>query len=355
MTDGSDPANDGPHTTRAQDSEQRISLEHGSGGALSRRLTEQVVYPLFEDAEYPELSDASAFEIRGRAFLTTDTYVVDPPFFPGGDIGILAVFGTCNDLAVCGARPRYLTVGVVLEEGFPLADFRRALESIRAAARQAGVKVITGDTKVVPAGKGGGIFINTAGVGEALGDHRLSARNLRPDDRVIVSGPIGAHGLTVLAAREGLKVASSLRSDCTNLFPLCEALCSLGKDLRVMRDATRGGVAAVLNEITLGGPAGVGLELLETSFPVSSTVAAAADLLGLSPLEIANEGVLVAVVSPRSSGPALEMLRTFEPGRQACEIGTVGSRYPKKVILETAVGGRRVLDLPRGLLLPRIC
>lgn len=355
MTDRTGPGDGGPYSGRARDGEQRISLEHGSGGALSRRLTEEVIYPLFEDAEYPELSDSSAFEIRGRAFLTTDTYVVDPPFFPGGDIGMLAVFGTCNDLAVCGARPRYLTAGVVLEEGFPLADFRRALDSIRAAALRAGVKVITGDTKVVPSGKGGGIFINTAGVGEALGDHRLSAHNLRPGDRVIISGPIGAHGLTVLAARERLKIASSLRSDCANLFPLCEALYSLGEDLRVMRDATRGGVAAVLNEIALGGPAGVGIEVIETSFPVSGRVAAAADLLGLSPLEIANEGVLAAVVSPRSSSRALEMLRTFEPGRQACEIGTVGSRYPQKVILETAVGGKRVLDLPRGLLLPRIC
>ena len=267
---------------------------------------------------------------------------------------MLAVFGTCNDLSVCGARPRYLTVGLVLEEGFPTADLRRVLESVRKAADQAGVLVISGDTKVVPSGKGGGIFLNTTGVGEALGEHRLSASNITTGDSVLISGPVGSHGLAILAAREGLKIGASLHSDCAPLFPLCEALYALGTDLRFMRDATRGGAAAVLNEaVSHSGECGIEVE--ETAFPVSGVVAAASDLLGLNPLEIANEGVMIAVVAPGATEKALSLLRSFETGRQARRIGTVRERYPGRVLMETAVGGRRILDLPRGLLLPRIC
>jgi hydrogenase expression/formation protein HypE len=331
-----------------------ITLEHGSGGALSRQLTEQLIYPILSNEAYGELADATAFDIRGRAFLTTDTYVVDPPFFPGGDIGTLGVFGTCNDLSVCGARPRYLTVGLVLEEGFPVADLRRVLESIRKAAEQAGVLVISGDTKVVPSGKGGGIFLNTTGVGEALGEHRLSASNITTGDSVLISGPVGSHGLAILAAREGLKIGASLRSDCAPLFPLCEALYGLGTDLRFMRDATRGGAAAVLNE-AVSHSAECGIEVEETEFPVTGVVAAASDLLGLNPLEIANEGVMIVVVASGAADKALSLLRSFETGRQANRIGEVRERYPGRVLLETAVGGRRILDFPRGLLLPRIC
>ena len=332
----------------------RITLEHGSGGALSRQLTEQLIYPMLRNRAYAELADATAFEIPGRTFLTTDTYVVDPPFFPGGDIGTLGVFGTCNDLAVCGARPRYLTVGLVLEEGFAVADLRRVLESIRLAADQAGVLVISGDTKVVPSGKGGGIFLNTTGVGEALGEHRLSAHNITAGDSVLISGPVGSHGLAILAAREKLKIAASLRSDCAPLFPLCEALYGLGAELRFMRDATRGGAAAVLNEAVSHNEQ-CGIEVEETAFPVTGAVAAASDLLGLNPLEIANEGVMIAVVASGAADEALSLLRSFETGRRASRIGEVRERYPGRVLLETAVGGRRILDLPRGLLLPRIC
>jgi hydrogenase expression/formation protein HypE len=331
----------------------RISLEHGSGGALSRELTEELIYPLFEGPDYPELSDASELRLDGRSFVTTDTYVVDPPVFPGGDIGSLAVFGTCNDLAVCGARPLFLTVGLVLEEGLPIELLRRVLESLRNAAALAGVRVVTGDTKVVPAGKGGGIYINTAGIGRALGDVRLSPRRMAPGDRLLVSAPVGSHGMAILAARERLAVAGGLRSDCAFLYPLCSSLFGLGEELRFMRDATRGGIAAVLNEAAQGGE--LGIEVRERDVPVTGAVAAAADLLGLNPLEVANEGVLLAVVSPDTAGAALELLRTQELGRAAAEIGTVTTEHPGRVILETAVGGRRVLDMPRGLLLPRIC
>jgi hydrogenase expression/formation protein HypE len=333
---------------------ERISLEHGSGGALSRQLTEELIYPILGNEAYEELSDATAFEIPGRTFITTDTYVVDPIFFPGGNIGTLGVFGTCNDLAVCGARPRYLTVGMVLEEGFPTADLRRVLDSIREAADQVGVRVISGDTKVVPAGKGGGIFLNTTGVGQAMGEHLLSVNNIREGDSVLVSGPVGSHGLAILASREGLKIGANLRSDCAPLFPLCQALYSLGKHLRFMRDATRGGVAAVLNEAVAENRK-CGMEIQETAFPISGTVQAASDLLGLNPLEIANEGVMIAVIAPEVCAEALSLLRSFATGREAGQVGVVSARNPGRVILETAVGGRRILDLPRGLLLPRIC
>jgi hydrogenase expression/formation protein HypE len=333
---------------------ERITLEHGSGGALSRQLTEQLIYPILSNPAYRELSDATAFEVAGRTFITTDTYVVDPIFFPGGDIGTLGVFGTCNDLSVCGARPLYLTIGLVLEEGFPTADLRRVLESIRGAAEQVGVRVISGDTKVVPAGKGGGIFLNTTGIGEAMGDYLLSVQNIREGDAVLVSGPVGGHGLAILASREGLKVGANLRSDCAPLFPLCEALYTLGEQLRFMRDATRGGVAAVLNEAVAENRE-CGMEIRETAFPISGTVEAASDLLGLNPLEIANEGVMIAVVAPEVVEQALSLLRSFQIGREACRVGAVSTRHPGRVVLETAVGGRRILDLPRGLLLPRIC
>ncbi|MBN1834684.1 MAG: hydrogenase expression/formation protein HypE [Spirochaetales bacterium] len=331
----------------------RITLEHGSGGALSRALTEELIYPLFSGPDYPELSDASELSLEGRSFLTTDTYVVDPPEFPGGDIGTLAVHGTCNDLAVCGARPLYLSLGLVLEEGLPLELLRRVLASVRSAAEAGQVRVVTGDTKVVPAGKGGGIYINTAGIGRAISDVRLSPSRIRVGDRVLVSAPVGAHGLAVLAARERLAVGRSLRSDCAFLYPLCSSLCGLGEELRFMRDATRGGVAAVLNETVAG--AALGMEVREEEIPVDPAVAAAADLLGLNPLEVANEGVLVAVVSQPAAQTALALLSRHSLGARAAVIGTVTDAHPGRVMLETVVGGRRVLDLPRGLLLPRIC
>lgn len=331
-----------------------VTLEHGSGGALSRELTEQVIYPYFRGTHYPELTDAGAFSLRGPALLTTDTFVVDPPFFPGGDIGRLAVFGTCNDLAVCGAVPQVLTLGLVLEEGYPIAELHRVLRSVREAADEAEVRVITGDTKVVPAGKGGGVYVNTAGVGRGSPGLELSPTRIREGDRVLVSAPLGAHGLAVLAARERLPVGSSLRSDCANLYPLCAALAALGPALRCMRDATRGGAAAVLNELAGGSPE-LGLEVTEEDFPVDGTVAAAADLLGLNPMEIANEGVLVAVVASGAQAEALRLLRAQPMGRRASDVGKAVAAHAGKVVLETTIGGRRYLDLPRGLLLPRIC
>ncbi len=336
------------------DGVQRITLEHGSGGWLSRQLTEEVIFPFFRGEGYPALLDAAPIPLAGEAWLTTDTYVVDPPFFPGGDIGRLAVFGTCNDLAVLGARPRLLSLGLVIEEGWPVEELKRVLRSVREAADEAGVRVVTGDTKVVPAGKGGGIYLNTSGVGEQVpGAAPLHPNRLREGDFVLVSAPIAAHGIAVLAARERLPLAAGLRSDCAFLGPLCAALLPLGEGLRFLRDATRGGVAAVLNEAARD--RGLGLEVEEARVPLEPAVEAAADLLGLNPLEVANEGVLVAVVSAESRDPALEALRGQPLGRKADWIGRVTPAHPGRVVLETRVGGRRFLDFPRGLLLPRIC
>jgi hydrogenase expression/formation protein HypE len=336
-----------------RDDRPLIRLEHGSGGALSRDLVEQVIHPVFRGDSYPELSDASPVEIGSDFLMTTDGYVVDPPFFPGGDIGRLSVLGTCNDLAVCGAKPVCVSLALVLEEGFPIPDLRRVLESAAAAAREANTRVVTGDTKVVPAGKGGGIFVTTAGVGRRVFPHILSPSKIRNRDSVIVSGPVGAHGLTVLAARESLPVAGSLQSDMAFLYPPVSRLFHLADSLRFMRDATRGGVAAVLNEAVHGVP--WGMEVEEESFPVTEEVRAVSSLLGLSPLEIANEGVFIAVVAREAEANALEALHGHPLGKSARCVGHITGAKPGTVEMTTRIGGKRRLDLPRGLLLPRIC
>ncbi len=332
-----------------------ITLEHGSGGALSRELVEQIVYPCFHGEAYPELADSTRFTLTGTVCMTTDSYTVDPPFFPGGDIGRLAVHGTCNDLAVAGAVPRFLSLGLIVEEGFAVADLSRLLRSVSSAAEETDVAVVTGDTKVVPRGKGGGIYINTAGIGEFRAHPALSAASIEEGDAVLVSGPIGAHGIAVMAAREKLRVGSAVQSDCAPLLPLCTSLVAFGNELRFMRDATRGGVAAVLNEAISGRE--IGMEIAEELLPVDATVQSVADILGLSPLEIANEGVLVAVVSNRIAQEAVASLRANAIGRRAAVVGRIvgGGGHSGSVVLETAVGGRRIVDLPRGLLLPRIC
>ncbi len=330
-----------------------IKLEHGSGGALSRELVDSVIYPFFSGTDYRELSDASSVTINGEILITTDTYVVDPPFFPGGDIGELAVFGTCNDLAVSGAKPRFLTLGFVLEEGLPLSDLRRILRSIARAAKEAQVKIVTGDTKVVPQGKGGGIFVNTTGIGQRVVSDVLSPSKIQVGDAVIVTGPVGSHGTTILAVRESLSVGSKLVSDCAFLFPMCEKLFGMKEKVRFLRDATRGGVAAILNEIVADQKFSIWVR--EKDVPVEENVAATAEILGLNPLEIANEGVVIAIVAGPEAERAVNRLREHSRGRGATIIGEVKDTYPGKVILLTPIGGRRMLDFPRGLVLPRIC
>ena len=337
---------------------ERIKLEHGAGGALSRWLTEELIFPYFKNKSYPDLSDSACVSSQGEVLITTDSYVVDPPFFPGGDIGRLSVFGTCNDLAVCGGKPLYVTLGLIIEEGFSIDELKSVLSSVNTAAREADVKVITGDTKVVPSGKGGGIYINTSGYGQKIFPYSISPHNIQKGDFVIVTGSIGAHGITVLAARESLRIASELRSDTAFLFPLCCELFSLGPELRFLRDATRGGVASVLNETV--SDTDLSLEVRESCFPLDDKIAAAADILGLDPLEIANEGVFIAIVSKTASALALKKLRSHRLGKRAEIVGEVTGTQPAttrsgKVLIETSIGGKRILDYPRNLLLPRIC
>jgi hydrogenase expression/formation protein HypE len=334
--------------------DETIRLEHGSGGELSRRLVEEVILPYVRCPASADLPDAARLEIRNPIAITTDGYVVDPPFFPGGDIGRLAVFGTCNDLAVSGARARALTLALVLEEGLSITVLRAVLGSVREAAAEAGVDVVTGDTKVVgrTPGRAPGLHLTTTGIGEVVFEP-LGRSLVRPGDRLLVSSPLAAHGVAVLAAREGLPVAEGIRSDCAPLWPLAERLFALGPVVRFLRDATRGGLASVANELCRG--LGFGVSLRERDVPVDPDVAVALDLLGLDALEVANEGVLVAVVAAEAADHALAALRGHPTGARASIAGKITAVGPGRVVLETRVGGHRLVDFPRGLLLPRIC
>jgi hydrogenase expression/formation protein HypE len=335
--------------------DELIRLEHGSGGELSRKLVEEVIHPYVRCPASADLPDAARLDLAGPIAVTTDSYVVDPPFFPGSDIGRLAVFGTCNDLAVSGARPRALTLALVLEEGLPIAVLRRVLASVKAAAAEAGVEVVTGDTKVVGRAspeRDPGLYLNTAGVGEIIFEP-LGRSVVRPGDRLIISGPLGAHGVAVLAARENLSAAAGIRSDCALLWPLAERLFSLGPAVRFLRDATRGGLAAIANELCRG--AGFGITVREAALPSDPDLTAVLDLLGLDALEVANEGVLVAVVAGDAAEAAVALLRGHPTGARAVIAGEVTASGLGRVVLETRIGGLRLVDFPRGLLLPRIC
>ena len=332
---------------------KNIKLEHGSGGALSRELTEDVIYPIIKNDTYIELSDAAVVEIDGRIAFTTDTFVVDPIFFPGGDIGKLAVCGTCNDLSVSGAEPLYLSLGLVLEEGFSIEELKRVLKSIKTTAQTAGVKIITGDTKVVPRGKGGKIFINTTGMGRIVFSHPIKRDRIKPGDAVIVTGPLGSHGIAIMASRESISIGSKIKSDTSFLYPVCRDLFHLEADLKFLRDATRGGVAAILNEIC--SDTNFGMDIYESHIPILPDVQVVSDILGLNPIEIANEGVLVVIVAENSVSQAIKSIKQHSAGKEAALIGKITGTYPGKVILETKIGGKRILDYPRGLLLPRIC
>ena len=337
----------------SQRKDEFITLEHGSGGILSRELVESVIYPKLKSKMYPALNDATPFSLDGKGLMTTDTYTVNPPFFPGGDIGKLAVYGSGNDIAVSGGRPRMFSMGMVIEEGFPLPDLEGILESISSALEETDTAVITGDTKVVPRGKGGQIYINTSCIGELIAHPPLDPGRIVPGDKIIVSGPVGSHGAAVLAARERMSAGSSLVSDAASLFPLCEALFPLKEKIRFIRDATRGGVAAVMNEIISG--RAVGIHADEERFPVLDEVASFTQILGLNPLEIANEGVLIAVIAGDAAEDAVEKLHRFPLGSHAALVGEITEQNPGKVVLTTRIGGRRFLGYPRGLLLPRIC
>jgi hydrogenase expression/formation protein HypE len=332
--------------------EENITLSHGSGGKATQTLIEAVFLDAFRNPLLEPLDDGARFTVDGASMVfTTDSYVVSPLFFPGGDIGDLAVNGTVNDLAVSGAEPLYLSAGFILEEGFPVADLRRVVASMKAAAETAGVRIVTGDTKVVERGKADGCYVNTAGVGVV---RRTLGGDVRPGDAVLVSGPIGEHGVTVMLARGELDIESGLTSDTAPLNGLVTALLeACGAGVRRMRDATRGGVATILNEVATD--AGVAVVVEEDAFPVRPEVRGACELLGIDPLYVACEGRMVAVVAREVADAALSALRSHPLGEGAAIVGRIKGDPSGLVLLKTSFGGTRIVDLLVGDPLPRIC
>jgi hydrogenase expression/formation protein HypE len=334
--------------------EERITMSHGAGGKATHTLIEAIFLDAFRNPLLEPLEDAAELRLLGgRLALTTDSYVVSPLFFPGGDIGDLAVNGTVNDLSVSGATPLYLTAGFILEEGFPVADLTRVAESMRDAAAAAGVCIVTGDTKVVQRGKADGCYVNTAGIGVIARDVSLGVAHARPGDAIIVSGPVGDHGITIMLARGELDIEADVRSDTAPLNGLIAGLLNAVPGVRAMRDATRGGVATILNEIARA--ADVGVLVREDDIPVRPEVRGACELLGIDPMYVACEGRLVAVVPGDRADDAVHALRAHPLGEQAAVIGRVVADQPGLVRLKTSFGGTRIVDLLVGDPLPRIC
>jgi hydrogenase expression/formation protein HypE len=333
-------------------SEERVLLAHGDGGELMSELVESVFVARLGTGDPPG-DDAARLTASGMLAFTTDAFVVEPIFFPGGDIGKLAVCGTVNDLAAGGARPVALSASFILEEGLPLADLERIVDSMAHTGEDAGVRVVCGDTKVVPRGSADKVFITTAGVGAVPEGVEVSGAAARPGDVALVSGPVGDHGLAVLSVREGLEFESPIESDCAPLGALVETLLEATPGVRVLRDPTRGGLATALNEIAR--QSAVGIELEEALVPVREPVAAACELLGLDPLYAANEGKMIVVVGEKEAETALTALRSHPLGKMAAPIGRVIESAPPRVLLKTVLGTHRVLDRHVGEQLPRIC
>lgn len=331
-----------------------IQLDHGSGGKISHRLISDLVLPLFDNAVLSRLDDGAVLELEGLRFaFSTDSFTVDPVFFPGGDIGELAVNGTVNDVAMCGAEPLFLSAGLIIEEGFPMADLERILQSMKKASLAAGVKIVTGDTKVVPRGTADKIFINTSGIGLIRRGVEISGGNARPGDRIILSGSIADHGLTILTQREGMKFESSIRSDSAPLNQMVQKMLAVTGDIHALRDPTRGGVGTTLNEIAESSR--MGIIIHEDRIPVKDEVAGLCELMGFDPLYMANEGKLLAFVAEARAEEVLAVIRQDEHGRGAAVIGEVTADNPGKVLLKTRIGGTRIVDMLTGEQFPRIC
>ena len=333
---------------------QEIVLAHGSGGKLSHQLMEKLVLPQFRNELLEPLHDGAIFSLGNeRVAFSTDSYVVNPLFFPGGDIGKLAVHGTVNDLAMCGARPLYLSVGFILEEGMPLEEFWQVVQSMRAAADAAGVMLVTGDTKVVDRGKADKIFINTSGIGVIPDGVRIDPKRATVGDKIILSGEMATHGIAIMSVREGLEFESEIASDTAPLNGLVAAILAANKDVHVLRDPTRGGITSALTEIAQS--ARVGMLLQEAAIPINEAVKGACEILGLDPLYVANEGKLLALVAPADAEAVLDAMRYHSLGKNAAIIGKVVADHPGFVTMNTRVGGRRVVDMLSGEQLPRIC
>ena len=332
----------------------RVDMSHGSGGRAMAQLVEQLFAAAFANEWLAQRNDQALLpRPEGRIVMSTDCHVVSPLFFPGGDIGCLSVHGTINDVAMSGAQPLWLSAGFILEEGFPLADLQRIVDSMARAAREAGVPIVTGDTKVVEAGKGDGVFIATTGVGVVPPGLLISGDRARPGDRIIVSGSVGDHGMAVMSQRESLAFGTDLVSDTAALHGLVAAMVAAVPEVRALRDPTRGGLATTLNE--LAAQSGVGMTIDEAAVPVQRQVAAACEFLGLDPLYVANEGKLVAIVPAVKADRLLEVMRGHPLGRQAALIGEVIEDAHRFVQMRTRFGGRRIVDWLAGDQLPRIC
>ncbi len=340
-----------PTPLRANDT---VLLGHGSGGKLSAELIRAVFLPALNNPVLSRLDDQAIVNVNGqRLAFTTDSFVVKPLFFPGGDIGSLAVHGTINDLAMGGAKPLFLSAAFIIEEGFAMDQLRRIVASMQQAASAADVQIVTGDTKVVEKGKGDGLFINTTGIGIVADGVDLSADRARPGDKVLLSGSIGEHGIAILAQREGLEFETTIESDSAALHTLVTEMLRVGRGIRCMRDPTRGGLSSALNEIAEQSKVGIALE--ERAIPVREEVASACELLGLDPMYVANEGKLIAIVEPASADAVLHAMRRHPLGSRAQLIGTVNAANPPLVTMRTTLGTTRIVDMLSGDQLPRIC
>ncbi|MEM7575432.1 MAG: hydrogenase expression/formation protein HypE [Bacteroidota bacterium] len=331
-----------------------ITLGHGSGGLLTNQLLDTGVFDLLKNPLLDKRHDGAVFELNGPLAFTTDSFVVSPIFFPGGNIGELAVNGTLNDLAMCGAVPKYLSLAFILEEGLPMTEFWDVLVAIKFASEAAGVPIVTGDTKVVERGKGDKIFINTTGIGQVHPKANIAAERIAAGDALIVSGELAAHGITIMSVREGLEFESTVESDTAALHnTILSLLEEFGDAIKLLRDPTRGGVATVVNEIARD--AQLGVELQQSDLPVSEAVSGACELLGLDPLYVANEGLFMAVVSADYAAAFTDRLRELPFGENAAQIGQLTDDHPGKVLIRSRIGGRRVVNMLLGEQLPRIC
>ncbi len=332
----------------------KVLLAHGGGGKLMQDLIEKIFRSQFDNPFINQQGDSAVFNVESsRLAFTTDSYVVRPLFFPGGNIGELAVYGTVNDLSVAGAKPLYISTGFIIEEGLPIEDLWQIVLSMKKAAEKAGVQIVTGDTKVVERGKGDKVFINTSGIGAVYDGVHIAPENCRPGDLIILNGRIAEHGIAIMSAREGLEFETEIKSDSAPLNGLVESMLEASDKIKTMRDATRGGIASALNEIA--DAANLGIEIYEESLPLDEQTAGACEILGLDPLYIANEGKLLAFVAPEDAEKVLEKALANPFGKDSKIIGKVVDEHPKRVIMKTSVGTNRIVDMISGEQLPRIC
>lgn len=331
-----------------------ITMGHGSGGLLTNKLLESGVFNLLKNEKLDTHHDGAILDFDGPVAFSTDSFVISPIFFPGGNIGELAVNGTVNDVAMCGAVPKYISLSFIIEEGLRMEDFWDILVAVKGACERAGVMVVTGDTKVVEKGKGDKIFVNTTGIGPLHPQAEISPGRVRPGDKIVLSGNLATHGVAILSVRQGLEFETDIESDTCNLNHTIKTLLDeFGKDIHLLRDPTRGGAATVLNEIARD--TRLGVELQQRALPVDEQVEGACEILGLDPLYVANEGIFIAVVSGDIAEPFTEKLRTLEHGQHAAIIGEVVEAHPRQVVLASSIGGKRVVNMPIGEQLPRIC